>query len=63
MPQRHAIDLADLDLEPAVRTAQAVTSRLVDLAKDATYIAVGFGVLAVNRAQTHRREFERALRG
>ncbi len=36
--------------------------RAVDLAKEATYVSVGVGLLTFQRAQVRRRELERALR-
>lgn len=44
----------------------ALTSKLVQLppmVEDAAYVAVGFGVLAFQRAQVRRRQLERLLEG
>jgi hypothetical protein len=49
------VDLTDLDLT-------AIAGRAADLAKDATYVTVGLGVLGFQRAQVRRREIERRLR-
>ena len=66
MAQWHSMDLTNFDVAPALRTAEqvrrAVTRRAVETAKDATYITVGFGLLAFQRAQVQRREYERSLR-
>ena len=63
MAQRHSVDLTNFDLVPVARTAQHVTSaitrRAVDVARETTYITVGLGLLAFQRAQVHRREFEK----
>ena len=39
----------------------ALAGRAADLAKDATYVTVGLGLLSFQRAQVRRREFERSL--
>jgi hypothetical protein len=53
------VDLTDFDVTAiAGRAAHAATT----LAKDATYVTVGLGILTVQRAQVRRREFERRLR-
>ncbi len=61
-----SIDLTGVDLVSAARQAAAVggslTSRAVDLAKDATYVTVGLSLLTYQRAQVRRRELERARR-
>ncbi len=66
MAQWHSVNLTNFDLAPAARTAQqlseAVAKRTIDMAKDATYVGVGFGLLLFQRAQVQRREFERSLR-
>jgi hypothetical protein len=49
------VDLTDLDLA-------AIAGRAAELAKDATYVTVGLGVLGFQRAQVRRREIERRLR-
>jgi hypothetical protein len=60
------IDLTDFDVVRALRgTANlggALAGRATDLAKDATYVTVGLGLLGYQRAQVRRREFERTLR-
>lgn len=50
-----SVDLTDLDLT-------AIAGRAAELAKDATYVTVGLGVLGFQRAQVRRREIERRLR-
>lgn len=42
---------------------KGVTEDLVGTARDAAYVAVGLGVLAVQRAQVRRNELMRALEG
>jgi hypothetical protein len=60
------IDLTEFDVVRAVRETVslggALTGRATELAKDATYVTVGLGLLGFQRAQVRRREFERALR-
>ena len=60
------IDLTDFDVDRLARTAAATTERLgarvLGLTREATYIAVGLGVLGVQRAQVRRRELERRFR-
>jgi hypothetical protein len=59
------VDLTGFDLDAIARevrgTADAVASRALDVAKDATYVAVGLGLLNFQRLQVRRRELERAL--
>jgi hypothetical protein len=66
MAQWHSVDLTNFDVAPAARRARNVSTsaaqRAVDLAKDATYVSIGFGLLTFQRAQVQRREFERTLR-
>ena len=66
MAHWHTVNLTNFDLAPAARTAQHVSEnvakRTIDVAKDATYIGVGLGLLLFQRAQVQRREFERSLR-
>ncbi len=61
-----SIDLTDIDLVNAVRqvtaASESLTSRAVDVARDAAYVTVGLGLLTFQRAQVRRREFERSLR-
>ncbi len=61
-----SIDLTDFDVDRLVRRAaggtEQVGSRLVGLTREATYVAVGFGVLGFQRIQVRRRELERRLR-
>lgn len=52
------VDLTDFDV-PAI--AGRVADRVTGLAKDATYVTVGLGLLTVQRAQVRRREIERSL--
>ena len=60
------IDLTDFDVVGAVRgTVDAggtLAARAAGLAKDATYVTVGLGLLSFQRAQVRRRELERSLR-
>ncbi len=60
------IDLTDFDLVRALRgsidAGSSVAARAAELAKDATYVTVGLGLLGYQRAQVRRREFERSLR-
>ncbi len=61
-----SIDLTDFDVARAVHgtvdLGGALAGRAVELAKDATYVTVGLGVLSFQRAQVRRREIERSLR-
>ncbi len=57
-----SVDLTDLDLAPPARAAKRVTQVSVDIAREATYVVVGLGLLTFQRAQVKRREIERALR-
>lgn len=60
-----SVDLTDFDLGPAVRQARsvsdAVASTAVEITKEATYTAVGLGILAYQRIQVRRREIEKSL--
>jgi hypothetical protein len=60
------IDLTEFDVVRAVRETVnlggVLAGRATDLAKDATYVTVGLGLLGFQRAQVRRREFERTLR-
>jgi hypothetical protein len=56
-------DLRNLDLGDATCTARQVTERSVALARDATYTAIGLGLLTFQRVQVRRRQLERSLRG
>jgi hypothetical protein len=61
-----SIDLTDFDVVRAVQgtveVGGALAGRAAELAKDATYVTVGLGLLTFQRAQVRRREFERARR-
>jgi hypothetical protein len=61
-----SVDLTNFDLAPTVRTLRSIGDTLsataTDAAKDATYTAVGLGVLAYQRLQVRRRAFERSMR-
>lgn len=61
-----SIDLTDFDVVQAVRrtvgAGGSIAGRAAELARDATYVAVGLGVLGYQRAQVRRREFERSRR-
>lgn len=60
------VDLTDFDLVRVLRgtvgAGATVASRAAELAKDATYVTVGLGLLGYQRAQVRRREFERSRR-
>ena len=68
------IDLTDFDVVRAVRgsfeiggslaarAADLATHLALNLARDATYVTVGMGLLGYQRAQVRRREFERSRR-
>lgn len=57
------LDLTNLDLTKVDLTKIDLTKiDLAELAKDATYIAVGATLLTVQRAQVRRREVARMLR-
>ena len=61
-----SVDLTNFDLAPAARTLRsagtALTSNAANVAAEATYTAVGLGVLTYQRIQVRRREIERELR-
>ena len=61
-----SIDLTDFDILRAVRgsvdVGGSLAARATGLAKDATYVTVGLGLLSYQRAQVRRREFERSHR-
>ncbi len=46
------IDLASVD----VKLPEIDTDRVVGFARDAAYVGIGFGVLAIQQAQVRRRE-------
>lgn len=64
------IDLTDFDVVRAIRGSVEIGGSLAaraadlaaNLAKDATYVTVGMGLLGYQRAQVRRREFERSRR-
>jgi len=60
------VDLTDFDVVTAVRhtvdAGGSLAGRAVELARDATYVTVGLGVLGYQRIQVRRREFERSRR-
>jgi len=60
-----SLDLTDLDLQRMIRgipaSPAAFAAKMTDLARDATYVTVGLGVLNFQRAQVRRREIERLL--
>ncbi len=41
---------------------ETIAGKSVELARDATFTAVGLGLLTFQRAQVRRRELERSLR-
>jgi hypothetical protein len=47
-----SIDLSDFD----VTKLAGLDEKVVDVLRDAAYVTVGFGVLAVQKAQVRRRE-------
>jgi len=61
-----SIDLTDVDIVGAIRgtvdVGGSLAARATGLAKDATYVTVGLGLLSYQRAQVRRREFERSQR-
>ncbi len=57
-----SIDLTDVDLAPVVTAARGAGSKAAEVARDATYTAIGLGILGVQRVQVRRRELERVLR-
>ena len=61
-----SVDLTNFDLAPAARTVRAAggaaASTAATLAAEATYTAVGLGVLTYQRIQVRRREIEGELR-
>ena len=60
------IDLTDFDVVRAIRgtvdVGGSLAARATELARDATYVTVGLGLLGYQRAQVRRREFERSRR-
>ena len=60
------IDLTDFDVVRAIRgtvdVGGSLAARATDLARDATYVTVGLGLLGYQRVQVRRREFERNRR-
>ena len=64
MPAFPSFDLSNLDLSlpdiklPGVTVPDVDTERLVGLARDAAYVGIGFGVLAVQQTQVRRRELQ-----
>jgi len=61
-----SIDLTDVDIVRAIRgtvdVGGSLAARATGLARDATYVTVGLGLLSYQRAQVRRREFERSQR-
>lgn len=60
------VDLTDFDVVRAIRetvdVGGSVAARVGELARDATYVTVGLGLLGYQRLQVRRREFERSRR-
>jgi hypothetical protein len=56
------VDLTDFDLTQLDQLTGAAAHRAIELAKDATYVTVGLGLLGFQRMQVRRRELERQLR-
>ena len=54
MAQWHSVDLTNFDVAPVARMArrasETAAKRTLDLAKDATYVTVGMGLLSFQRA-------------
>jgi hypothetical protein len=61
-----SIDLTDFDVARVIRgtvdVGGSLAARATELARDATYVTVGLGLLGYQRAQVRRRELERSLR-
>jgi hypothetical protein len=51
--------MADSDIGRAARATAGVAFLAL---RETTYVGVGFAVLGIQRVQTRRREFERAVR-
>lgn len=63
LPSMFSVDLTDLDIRRVADSQVAhVAKRAASDIKDAAFTAVGFGVLAVQKAQVRRREFFDARR-
>jgi hypothetical protein len=66
MAQWHSMDLTNFDLAPAARTAQkfsgAIAHRATGAAQDATYIAVGLGLIAFQKVQVQRHNLAKSRR-
>lgn len=66
MAQWHSVDLTNFDVIPVTRTARRASESVArvafGLAKEATYVSIGVGLLTLQRAQVQRRAIERALR-
>jgi hypothetical protein len=60
------IDLTDFDVVRVIRgtvdASGSLAARATELAKDATYVTVGLGLLGYQRVQVRRRELERSRR-
>ena len=54
------IDLPDIDL-PKIDLPEVDTDRIVGFARDAAYVGIGLGVLAVQQTQVRRREAQARL--
>lgn len=53
-----SFDLTNLDLRRLPRPDR----RAVTIARDLTYVSIGFGVLGFQRLQVHRRDLEKTVR-
>jgi hypothetical protein len=65
IPSIHSIDLTKFDLSQvttALKIDDIVESAPVKTVRDAGYTAIGFGVLAFQKAQVRRRELTDALK-
>lgn len=64
IPSMFSIDLTDLDVRRLAESeVVGAAKRVAGEVKEAAFTAVGFGVLAVQKAQVRRREFFDARRG
>jgi hypothetical protein len=62
-----SVDLTNFDVSAIVdsdvgRAARATVDAAFGALRETTYVGVGFAVLGIHRAQTLRRELERAVR-
>jgi len=55
------IDLTHFDVKKNIETARKNAERVVNLTKDAAYVTVGSGVLAMQQVQVRRRELTASI--